>query len=408
MKRLSTYLFCTAIFFCGQINAAGKQDDPIATQYTRCSLYSVLVSHVGEEYADVIREQFLEMPISDQFNDHNLSVKVLNVSQKIKDKEVLDSIDWFINNNGIASRMVARWFDRDLFTGECSMDMIKERGLYNATALDYELAAHSQRGIAMLQDAGEELIGNTYLIVNDVVYKKSNKGRTWGLIAAIGGGVIGAFTGYDTRNLTKNLVDMAESYKNFSVRIRTYLFRLVWDDKTAETFYTNFYTASPDAAKVAAFEANRDKFHLEYVGQVESKGKATSFLGINEEQPYLMVRKACQRAIDENIVDLQTQYEGFRVRAPITEVSPDIKAQIGLKEGVRKGDRFEVLEVRLKDDGRTEYKRVGVVEPIGNKIWDNRYMAVEEQAECATLGATSFKKVSGGDFYPGMLIRRID
>lgn len=84
MKRLSIYLFCTAILTCGQINAADSQDNAIATQYTRCSLYSVLINHVGEEHADVIREQFLEMPISDQFNDHNLSVKVLDVSKKIK------------------------------------------------------------------------------------------------------------------------------------------------------------------------------------------------------------------------------------------------------------------------------------------------------------------------------------
>ena len=384
--------------------AADKHnDDPITTQYTRCSLYSILVNHVGEEHSDVIREQFLDIPVPDQFNDHDLSVKVLDVSKKIKDKVIIDSINWFIDNNGIASRMVARWFDRDIFTGECSMDLIKDRGLYNATALDHELAARSQRGIAMLQDAGEELIGNTYLIVNDVVYKKSNRGRTWGVIAALAGTLLGM-----NSNEIRSYVEIARSYKSFSVKIRSYLFRLVWDDETAKTFYTDFYTASPDAAKVAAFEANRDKFHLEYVGLVESKGKATSFLGINEEQPYLMVRKACQRAIDENIVDLQTQYEHFRVRTPITEVSPEIKAQIGLKEGVQKGSRFEVLEARLKDDGRTEYKRIGVVEPIGNKIWDNRYMAVEEQADNATLGATSFRKVSGGDFYPGMLLRRID
>ena len=34
-------------------------------------------------------------------------------------------------------------------------------------------------------------------------------------------------------------------------------------------------------------------------------------------------------------------------------------------------------------------------------------MAEEEGAPGATLGKTTFKKVSGGDFYPGMLIREI-
>ena len=39
--------------------------------------------------------------------------------------------------------------------------------------------------------------------------------------------------------------------------------------------------------------------------------------------------------------------------------------------------------------------------------WDNRYMAAEEGAYGADLKATTFVKVSGGNFYPGMLVREI-
>jgi hypothetical protein len=34
-------------------------------------------------------------------------------------------------------------------------------------------------------------------------------------------------------------------------------------------------------------------------------------------------------------------------------------------------------------------------------------MAAEEMAYGADFGATTFKKESGGDFYPGLLIRQI-
>lgn len=78
-----------------------------------------------------------------------------------------------------------------------------------------------------------------------------------------------------------------------------------------------------------------------------------------------------------------------------------------MKEGITSDSKFEVLERQLKD-GKTIYKRVGVIKPIGNMIWDNRFMAVEEGTYGANLGCTTFKKVSGGDFYPGMLIRQID
>jgi len=40
-------------------------------------------------------------------------------------------------------------------------------------------------------------------------------------------------------------------------------------------------------------------------------------------------------------------------------------------------------------------------------IWDNRYMAKEEGAPGSELKYTTFKRISGRDFYPGMLIREI-
>lgn len=78
-----------------------------------------------------------------------------------------------------------------------------------------------------------------------------------------------------------------------------------------------------------------------------------------------------------------------------------------MKEDITQDSRYEVLEQVINDKGITSYKRVGVIKPVAGKIWDNRFMAVEEGAENATLGFTTFEKVSGGDFYPGMLIREI-
>ena len=119
-----------------------------------------------------------------------------------------------------------------------------------------------------------------------------------------------------------------------------------------------------------------------------------------------MIRKACQRAIDDNIVDLQKKFEQFRVKTPITSISPTITAQIGMKEGVSSESRYEVLEV-IDNNGSMEYKRVGVIKPVPTMIWDNRFMAMEEGAYGADLGATTFIVESGKNFYPGMLIREI-
>lgn len=374
-------------------------------KYRRSSIYSILISHDEQKFANEIKEQFLLTPVPDKYNDHDLSVKVVKVSNKGNYNETIEK---FIDNNQIASRLVAKWFERDILTGECSMDLVKTRGLYNASELDKELAARSPRGLAMLQDAGEELIGNTFFLANEINYiDKAKRSQVAGGILRVLGAVAEIATGVDgLSDLGNDLGSMVETIKGFRVKIRTRLYQLDWDEETANTFYKLYYSSKPDAQKKAEFEKNRKKFKMRYIGEVESKGSTTSFLGINEDQPMLMVRKACQRAIDENVADLQKNHEPFRIKAPILTVDPTITVQIGLKEGITADSKFEVLEPQEKD-GKITYKRVGVIKPIANKIWDNRFMASEEGAYGADFNATSFSKVSGGDLYPGLLVRQI-
>lgn len=380
------------------------------SNYRRSSIYSLLVNHTEQKFADEIKEAFLQIPVPDKFNDHNLSVKVLNMDKKLaganKEREN-PVITQFLDDNRVASRLVGRWFNRDYFTGQCDMELVKERGLYNATEFDKQLAARSARGMAMLQDAGEDLIGNTFVIVNDIRYvDKEQRSKTIGGILRVAGGLAGAFTGVNVSNLVDNVSDMVESVKGFKVKINTFLYRLDWNEEQANLFYQEQYAAQPDAKKCANFDKARDSYHLTYVGKVESSGGNTSFLGINENEPLVMVRKACQRAIDENVVDLQREYEEFRTKSPLVSVEP-LTAYVGMKEGVTAKSRFEVLELVELENGKHKYNRVGVIEPINNLIWDNRFMAVEEGAAGATLGYTTFRKVSGGEFSKGMLIREM-
>ena len=379
--------------------------------YRRSSIYSVLVNHVEQPFAQEIKEAFIQIPVPDKFNDHDLSVKVLNLNQKLagaKSEKENPVITEFLTNNKIASRLVGRWFNRDFYTGTCDMELVKERGLYNATVFDQQLAARSSRGIAMLQDAGEELIGNTFVLVNDIRYVDKNQGAKVGASALkILGAVASAYTGNnDYKKLANNVGDMAETLKGFKVRINTFLYRLEWTEEQANNFYADQYTANPDETKRQNFEKNRGSYKLRYVGKVESKGSTTSFMGINESEPVLMVRKACQRAIDENVADLQHEYEEFRTKTPLVTVEP-LTAYVGMKEGITEKSRFEVLEVVEMENGSHKYNRVGIIEPVPSKIWDNRFMAVEEKAKGADFGFTTFRKVSGKNFMRGMLIREI-
>ena len=378
--------------------------------YRRSSIYSILINHTEQKFASEIKEAFLQIPVPDKFNDHNLSVKVLTMDKKLagaKSEKENPVITDFLSNNKVASRLVGRWFNRDFYTGECNMELVKERGLYNASEFDKQLANRSARGVAMLQDAGEELIGNTFVLVNDIRYIDKNKrAKAAGSFLKVLGSVASVATGVNVSDLTDNIGDMVESIKGFTVRINSFLYKLDWDEDQAALFYQEQYSSKPDAVKKDNFENARRNYKLKYVGKVESKGGTTSFLGIKEDEPIVMVRKACQRAIDENVVDLQREYEEFRTKTPLVSVEP-LTAYIGMKEGVSSKSKFEVLEVIEMENGTHKYERVGIIEPIDNLIWDNRFMAVEEGAIGANLGFTTFRKVSGKDFAKGMLIREI-
>jgi hypothetical protein len=382
-----------------------------ANNYRRSSLYQILINHQEQKFAEDIREVFLDIPVSEHFNNHDLSVKIVDMDSKLKKAGSSNenaTITEFLETNKIASRLVAKWFNRDFYTGKCDMELIKERGLYNASEIDKIAASHSVRGNALLEDAGEDLIGNTFVIVNDIRYiDKENRGKAISAGIGILGAVAGAMYGIDLSDLTKNLQDMAETLKGFKVKVNTFLYQLVWDDEIATEFYNNQYGITDNSVAKDNFERARGSYKLKYIGKQENAGSNTSFMGVNLDTPTAMVRKACQRAIDDNVAELQHSYEAFRTKTPLISTEP-LTAYIGLKEGVSEDTKFEVLESIQKTDGSIEYKRVGIIQPIKNLIWDNRYMAAEENANNATLGYTTFKKVSGDDFYQGMLIREMN
>lgn len=407
MKRTS--LIILVVLLLSGSYKVNAQNEPL--KYRRSSIYSLLISHEEQKFAKEIKDAFVDIPVPDKFNDHELSVKILSMDNKLKgasssleNKELTD----FLKRNDIASRLVAKWFNRNTETGTCDMELVKERGMYNATEYEKILAEKSARGKALLMDAGEDLIENTFVLLNDIRYiDKGKTGSAIGIGLKILGAVAGAATGNtDLADLGSSYGDLAETYKGFKVKINTFLYKLEWDEPTSMTFYKEQYTQRPDEKKRTNFENGRGGYKLRYVGKVESNGSATSFLGIKEDEPVMMVRKACQRALDENIADLQHEYEEFRTKSPLLSAEP-VTAYVGMKEGVTKNSKFEVLEIVEKDNGAREYKRVGIITPVADMIWDNRYMADSEGAAASSLGFTTFKKVSGGKFSPGMLIREI-
>lgn len=390
-----------------------------STKYRRSSLYSILIRHPEKEFGKDIDTVFRIVPIPEKFDNHNLKIRAINaaVVSKNKNSDSQNTIEYtivpFLQKNEIAKRLVSKWFNRkEGKSGDGTFDINKiiERGLYDADFYDYQTAIRTVRGQSLLADAGEELIGQTFVIFNDIRY--IDKEEETALLAA---GI--SFAGALASQFTGGLTSLAASYGSaatshltasivgFRVSITSYLYRLNWSDSVAAVFYQDYYMDEPIMEKKNAYNQEKNLFNLEYIGSHTIVSSETTLRGVNTKND--MIRKVCERAIDKNIAQLQKEYEVFRVKTPLYSIKP-LTAKIGLKEDIDEKSRFEVLEVIEDDNGRTRYKRVGIVKPVKGKIWDNRFMAeFEDENEGNTRTETEFEVVSGSGFYPGMLLREM-
>lgn len=386
-------------------------------QYRRSSLYSILVRHPEKRFDRDIDTVFASIPIPQKFNDHNLKVRAINATSRRTDqsesRNIKETLDAFITRNDLAKRLVSEWFNRKQGKsgdGTFNMDLVIERGLYDADYFSAQVAEKSLRGQSMLADAGEDLIGNTFVVFNDIRYLDKEEATYWANVGVIVAGAIaaeltGGLASLAIAGAENALVRINNEIAGFRVSITSYLYRLAWDSETADRFYSEYYITEPDPEKKTAYERDKSLFHLEYVGSHSVVTGKTTLGGVNSKND--MIRKVCERAIDKNIAQLQKEYEVFRVKTPLYSTSP-LSAKIGLKEEISEDSRFEVLEVVENEMGKIEYRRRGVVKPAKGKIWDNRFMAeFDENDKSADITETVFEVVSGSGFYPGMLLREI-
>ncbi len=399
-----------------------RPTNPESMQYKRSSLYSFLVAHPEAKYASQIDYVYLGLPTPDKYEDHNLNVRRVE-ALSFRPVQAYE-VGGFLKTNHVARRLVAKWFNRDSL-GRFDVDLVAERGNYNATEMDVAQAKMSKRGLALLSDAGEQLIGNTFVTVHDIVYvdKEQQAQLASAILQAVAqvamAATVAASVDEDTDAETISAAIassaalgsiIADNLAGFKVKVTTHLFQLVWNDSIANIFYENYWVDgnTPESERLARkrlFE-HSDLFSLKYLGSYKVKSEKTVMKGVHSNED--IIRKVCARAMDRNIVGLQKKFEAFKVKTPVIAVENGrVMAKIGLKEGLKPSSKFEVLQAVQREDGRTVYRRVGIVKPQKGLIWDNRYMAFEELAKGADLQMTTFRKISGGTFYPGMLIRQL-
>lgn len=463
--------------------ASLKADE--APKFMRSSIYTILVNSdeqnnrlddeakkVNEkEYNATLEEAgltslggipktvFPGVAIPEQFNDHNLAIRVLDFDKLVEGISAADAkaalpkgagsnagkafgaallggtgnnssivrvekvddymhavVNKFFENENVAPMMVAKWYGYDeTATPKFNTDLIIKRGLENVSADEMAKASANDEFKATLSSQGFELMNNTFVVATNLRFRNNKAlaeeigqlaeaaaaaASKIGGLGGLGGLAAKAGAKFGAKGLTNALMkDM------YSVTAVTYLYKLDWNDdidyELSEKVLYNDNATLDDLLKSG-------KCKLSFVGQSKARS------GVKKDKTKTLdelAGSATARAIDKALAKLQVENEVFRTIVPVSKCDNGmIYAKIGSKEGVMEGDEYEILEQQL--DPKTNkytYKKVGSAKAEKDKIWFNTTGADElianaegkeqEQMKAAQdLGYTTFKSGKKDDF----------
>ena len=442
------------------ISAQNKIDAEDLSTYHRSSLVVMPFVHMQDSFANEVANAAVNMPFPDRYDKLQYFDNQADLLVKIDDhcdfKQAKDTAYYHIysealNRTSIANQIVASWFNYSPERG-FNTDYIAKKGNYDASALAQEMAAGTVQGRVNLADASDELIGKTFVLINDMSYiDHAQRAEVVNIVtegikstsqtaaqtadeltkATEGLGFLGSIVGLASSavslgatftELGADLVQMTNQLLNiegFAVWECTYLYQLDWTPEAQNKFYADYYTETADSARIAAFWADSTTFRLKYVGMMPTvTNNATAFHAgkyakLSQEE---QITITCSRTQDDAINNLQTKFEDFRVYTPITAVATNAKgktigfvAPIGMKEGVNSKKKYNVMQCTMTKEGRTVYTLVEAnVKPDG-AIWDNRYSVSEEEGATPNNGVqgTVFK-TKKANIFPGMLLIETD
>jgi hypothetical protein len=438
------------------------QEVPGAVQlkYRRSSLHTILIESDKFPYKDTVLQAYSKSPFPDKYNNHTVGIKSFDPkryygtdstmvqaqasadstaavpteeaaaigttrAKPAKQKSALGmlagsvsskkekaaendktqlAISKYFEETKMGNLLVAKWFNRK-DDGTFDMNLIADRGQYDASAMQVNIAKGTARGTAALADAGEELIGNTFVVVSKLNFVNNEPAaRVIRDAAKLAASNLPGMA----KTLAQTAADVAykKSKDGYTVFTDAYLFKLKWNDSIEAVFYNELWNdpSSPSADKKTAFD--NANFEMEFVGQ--SKASSLVLFSSKERGPEKIIELATIRNVDNVYAKLQKEYDVFKTKTPLYTGFP-ITAKIGMKEGIEPGDKFDVLEqVMDPETGKTKYVVKGRI-TVGKEIWDNRYALADEGAGIEKpqqdIDKTTFN--GGKNYLSGMLIKQV-
>ena len=357
-----------------------------------------------------------------------LDPATFDIDRTLLPEEVPVIIQKYLTQNKIANKMVAKWFNRQP-DGSFDMNLIFDRGLYNASEKEASIAKKANDGTNLLKYTGIELLGNTFLVVNRFNFIKNEIPAN---LARLGARILANKLSSPFNMIASKAADIAYNIAKvgYSVQATSYLYKLKWNDSIQAVFDNDLYfdKLSLNPTKKDVFDQS-NLFKLEFVGSEKASGLVMIDLKSKGRTEETIIKTATVRTVDAVYAKLQKSYDVFMPKTALLSGDP-ITAKIGMKEGLIGGEKFEVFEsVQNPETGAIKYVSKGKITVDKKSIWDNRYNAGDEvvsdpnntsvattetiakdsivnnKSKTPVIDRTTFK--GGKTFYAGMLIKQI-
>lgn len=431
MKSITTKL--AFLFLLGFISVNAQDNKEI--KYRRSSLSMILIESDQFPNKDAVMGSWNNYPFPEKYNEHDIALKSVKIEDiKVTDEELLAAgflkdtltmapkimlaekayqaamsneltkasavplrylnaektiavklpnekqeyqvkVDKIIKEKKLANQLVASWYN--VGSNGPNTELIEKRGFYNASEMDAAIASGTTKGLASLGDAGEELIRNTFVTFTKLNFVENEP------VARVVRDLAKAKIAQELAGKPQILMDKAlqgadavyeKTKEGYSLWSKTWLYRLNWNDSIQAVFYNDLWNKPAEIA-------NSDLFSLEFVGAQFNNSLVTFKIGEKRTESQI-IDLALVRNVDNAFAELQKENDVFKPKTPVFSTDPAILAKIGKKEGLKGGEKFDVLELtQNQKTGRTEYKKVGTATVDKKLVWDNRYNAGEEAEE---------------------------
>lgn len=395
--RLWLCLSITTLFLT--VSFCQESSKLVSNDYDRCALTFLWNNYNYDKYLIMKKEAFSKHAIvPEKYDDNTLSDLRLSMGDN-PDKVTFESnapvkIQNLLQENNIPNKVIAFWFNQQT-DGTFQMNRIAERGHYNATLGDINQAMFTNRGLAMVKDAGLNLVDRSHILVFDIT-----EIRTMEEIAKKRN--ISASSG--DNNVLSNSMNPARK-NGYNAEAKLYLYKLDFTDSIAAIFYNNYWVSpndSPEVKKEKKQALEELDFPVSFVMEFSASVSATqikkgySGAPVAPKSMSALFQDLVADGIESLIEKMERDYEGCSVKSYLKTVRP-ITARIGRKEGVFVDQRYFVYENVQKKEGVVS-KRRGVIRT--KQVANNKGVA-DENNQTSVFYQTGGGKLNSTSMFIG-------